>query len=215
MYTQRRLTQLYIYLFSCVRRRCVYILLLTKTQRDVLYEKKTFLKGVKKKLPLSMPWSNKGGVKLHSCLTSAQDGDEWSASSPGDNPDTQWKEVHGQDDPRPVSRQGKKRVFSSPKRPDCLWGPPGPPSKWGTDVVYRGAKLSGCDVDRSTPADVKEWSYNSTPLIRLHGMDRDFTQKAHNKMISTTCTIHIIIDVRKFHLKQYICNQTRYTIFDD
>ena len=50
MYTQRRLTQLYIYLFSCVRRRCVYILLLTKTQRDVLYEKKNFSKRRKEEI---------------------------------------------------------------------------------------------------------------------------------------------------------------------
>ena len=118
---------------------------------------------------------------------------------------------------RPTARipAGKEEGFLFSETSRLSVGPTGPPSKWGTDVVYRGAKLSGCDVDRSTPADVKEWSYNSTPLIRLHGMDRDFTQKAHNKMISTTCTIHIIIDVRKFHLKQYICNQTRYTIFDD
>ena len=71
----------------------------------------------------------------------------------------------------------------------------------GTDIVSWGVKRLGCDVDRSTPADVKEWRYTSTPLIRLHGMDRDFTRKAYNKMISTR-TIHIISDVRKFHLKR-------------
>jgi hypothetical protein len=94
-----------------------------------------------------------------------------------------------------------KRGFSISETSQTVCGARRASFSIGYRCCLPGVKRSGCDVDRSTPADVKEWSYTSTPLIRLHGMDRGFIQKAYNKMISTAGTIHIISDVRKFHLK--------------
>ena len=60
------------------------------------------------------------------------------------------------------------------KCPDQLWDSPSL-----LNSLYRGSypglKL-GCDVDHAPPygAEVKnKWSYTSSPLICLHGMDRD------------------------------------------
>jgi len=96
----------------------------------------------------------------------------------------------------------KKKDFSLSETSRTVCGAHRSSSSIGYGCCFPGVKRSECDVDRSSAADVKEWSYTSTPLIRLHGMDRDFTRKTYNKIISTTCTRHIINDVRKFHLKR-------------
>jgi hypothetical protein len=63
------------------------------------------------------------------------------------------------------------RIFSSPRRPDQLWGPP---SLYpiGAGDLSLGVKRPGREVDHSplTNTEVKKmWIYTSTP-IRLHGV---------------------------------------------
>jgi hypothetical protein len=68
---------------------------------------------------------------------------------------------------------GEKRFLSSPKRPDRLWGPP--------SLIfsrYRGSfpgvKQPGSLFNHSLPFSVEvksEWSYTTTPPIRLHAVD--------------------------------------------
>jgi hypothetical protein len=113
---------------------------------------------------------------------------------------TEQETSHGQDGlVQEKKKKKKKRFFSSKNVTDRLWGPP--TILLNTiPMMFPEGKAVRSDVDRSIPADVKEWSYTSTPLIRPHGMD-NFTQKAYNKIISTTSTIHIIMDVHRFHLK--------------
>jgi hypothetical protein len=60
------------------------------------------------------------------------------------------------------------RIFSSPNRPDRLWGPPNLLSNG-----YRGVTRPGREANHSPPAsaEVKEmWIYTSTPPIRLYGV---------------------------------------------
>jgi len=45
-----------------------------------------------------------------------------------------------------------------------------------TEILSPGVKRQGREVDPSPPSSdevKKEWSYTSTPPIRLHGLDRD------------------------------------------
>jgi hypothetical protein len=69
----------------------------------------------------------------------------------------------------------KQAVFSFPKRPDPLCGPPS-----FLFNRYRGSfpgirrPRRGTDHLPPPPAEVKnEWSHTTTPLIRLHGVRRD------------------------------------------
>jgi hypothetical protein len=62
------------------------------------------------------------------------------------------------------------RIFSSPRRPDLLWGPP---SLLVPGALSPGVKRQGRETDHSptTSAEVKKmWIYISTPPIRLHGV---------------------------------------------
>jgi hypothetical protein len=54
--------------------------------------------------------------------------------------------------------------FSSPRRPDRLWGPPSL-LKWLPESLSLGVKQPGHEADRSpTRAEVKNtWVYTSTP----------------------------------------------------
>jgi hypothetical protein len=55
----------------------------------------------------------------------------------------------------------RSRIFSSPLRPDRLWGPPSFLSNG-----YRGQKRQGREADHSPPASAevkKTWLYTSTP----------------------------------------------------
>ena len=68
-----------------------------------------------------------------------------------------------------------KKFFSTPNRPNKLWGPP---SLQGNK--YQGSfprvERPGRDVDHPPPltAEVKnEWRYTSSPQIYLNGADRD------------------------------------------
>jgi len=68
-----------------------------------------------------------------------------------------------------------KRLFSSLKCPDCLWGPPASHSL-GTGVLSWEQRGWGVKVNHSPPSSTEvknEWSYTSTPPICLHGMDRE------------------------------------------
>jgi hypothetical protein len=56
-------------------------------------------------------------------------------------------------------------IFSSPSRPDQLWGPP-----YLLSNGYLGVKRSGCEADRSSQASVEVkriWIYTSTPHALL------------------------------------------------
>jgi hypothetical protein len=59
------------------------------------------------------------------------------------------------------------RIFSSPCRPDQLWGPPNqPPIEWVPGAFSLGVKRQGCEADHSLPASAevkKMWIYTSTP----------------------------------------------------
>ena len=68
-----------------------------------------------------------------------------------------------------------KRVFSFPKLPDHLWGPPSLLfSEYKGSIP--GLKQPGRKVDHSDPFDAEtknEWRYNSTPPACLNGVDRN------------------------------------------
>jgi hypothetical protein len=63
--------------------------------------------------------------------------------------------------------------FSSPPRPDRLWGPPILLSNGYKGFFFLGLRRPGCGALHSSPssAEVKNaWSYTSTPPICLHGV---------------------------------------------
>jgi hypothetical protein len=65
------------------------------------------------------------------------------------------------------------KTFTSPYRPDRLWGPTQPPIQWVPVVISLGVKRSGYEADHLPPAIAgvkKTWIYTFTPLIRLHGV---------------------------------------------
>jgi hypothetical protein len=56
-------------------------------------------------------------------------------------------------------------IFTSPRRPDQLWGPPQPPIQWVLGALSPGVKWPGREADHSPPtsAEVKKmWIYTST-----------------------------------------------------
>ena len=68
-----------------------------------------------------------------------------------------------------------KGFFSSPKRPDQLWGPPRLIFNWYRRS-FPGVRRQGRDVDYSLPssAEVKnKWSYKSTSPVCLHRVHKD------------------------------------------
>jgi hypothetical protein len=69
-----------------------------------------------------------------------------------------------------ISREGWE-FFSSPPRPDRLWGPPTLLSNWYGGALSLEVKRPEREADHSPPSSetVKNaWSYTSTPIIRLH-----------------------------------------------
>jgi hypothetical protein len=63
--------------------------------------------------------------------------------------------------------------FSLPPRPRTALGPNQPPIQWIPGALSLAVKRPGREADHSPPssAEVKnEWSYTSTPRIRLHGV---------------------------------------------
>jgi hypothetical protein len=79
---------------------------------------------------------------------------------------------------RPANRPsnpGCRRFFLSSKRPYWLWGPPSLLFD-GYRRSFPGLIRSGRDVNHSpqSSAEIKnEWRYTSSPLICLHGVDRE------------------------------------------
>jgi len=64
-------------------------------------------------------------------------------------------------------------VFSSPPRPDRLWGPPSLLSNEYERLFPWGVERSAREADHSplsSAEDRNTWSYISTPPIRLHGV---------------------------------------------
>jgi hypothetical protein len=64
------------------------------------------------------------------------------------------------------------RIFSSPRRPDRLWGPPNLISNGyrGGGAISSGLKRTGREADHSRPASAevkKMWIYTSTPPYAL------------------------------------------------
>jgi hypothetical protein len=58
------------------------------------------------------------------------------------------------------------RIFSSPRRPDRLWGLTQPPIQWGPGTLFSGIKRPGRVAAHSPPASTevtKIWIYISTP----------------------------------------------------
>jgi hypothetical protein len=58
------------------------------------------------------------------------------------------------------------RIFSSPPRPDRLWGPTQPPIKWVPGALSPGVKRPGREADHSPQVSAeakKMWIYISTP----------------------------------------------------
>jgi hypothetical protein len=63
--------------------------------------------------------------------------------------------------------------FSSPPRPERLWGPPSLLIQWVPGVLSLGVKRPGHEADHSRPSSAKvknAWGYASTSPIRLHGV---------------------------------------------
>jgi hypothetical protein len=58
-----------------------------------------------------------------------------------------------------------KRIFSKPKRPDQLRGTP--------NLLFSGYRVYSGQSPPSSYEVKNEWSYNSTPSIRSHGVYRD------------------------------------------
>jgi len=57
--------------------------------------------------------------------------------------------------------------FSLPLHPDQLWGPSNLIFKWALGPLTPKVKRPGCESDNSPPssAEVKVWSYTSTPCM--------------------------------------------------
>jgi hypothetical protein len=58
------------------------------------------------------------------------------------------------------------RIFSSPRHPDRLWGPPNLLSNGVPGALSPGVKRPGCEADHSPTAGAevkKMWIYRSTP----------------------------------------------------
>jgi hypothetical protein len=58
------------------------------------------------------------------------------------------------------------RNFSSPRRPDRLWGPTQPPIQWVPGALSPGFKRPGREAYHSPPTSAeirKMWIYTSTP----------------------------------------------------
>jgi hypothetical protein len=72
--------------------------------------------------------------------------------------------VYGQDDRGVGVRVPvRPRIFSSPRRPDWLWGPP---NLLSTGALSPGVKRLGREADHSPPTNTevkKMWIYTTTP----------------------------------------------------
>jgi hypothetical protein len=58
------------------------------------------------------------------------------------------------------------RIFTSPCRPDRLWGPTQFPIQWVPGILSLGIKVPGREADHSPPTSAevnKVWIYTSTP----------------------------------------------------
>jgi hypothetical protein len=70
------------------------------------------------------------------------------------------------------SSPGGVRIFSSPNRPDRLWGATQPPIEWVQGALSPRIKRPGREAEHSPPtsAEVKKiWIYTSTPLYAFVG----------------------------------------------
>jgi hypothetical protein len=70
------------------------------------------------------------------------------------------------------STERGRAFFSSPPRPDRLWGPPSLLSNVYQEIFSWGQSGRGREADHSPPSSAEAksaWSYTSTPSICLHG----------------------------------------------
>jgi len=72
-----------------------------------------------------------------------------------------------------IPGSGSSFVFSRKSTPTLGFNQP--PTQWAAEALPAALKRSGREADHSASArDKTEWSYTSTPLVCLHGRDRDY-----------------------------------------
>jgi hypothetical protein len=103
--------------------------------------------------------------------------------------------------------------FSSPPRPDRLWGPGSLLSNGYHGLFPLGVERPGREADHSPPssADVKEcvWSYTSTPPVRLHGVVLNLKKSAGTWTQNFRLVLYINIYT---HLYVYILHNNGYIL---
>lgn len=92
------------------------------------------------------------------------------------------------------SQSKGKRILSSPKYPDQLWGPTSPLFKGDHSLFPQVKQLQlRCLINHSSPTSVNVkdgWGYTSTCPLCPHGMDRDNFTFVSNKKLHYGQLVH-------------------------